>query len=102
MSTENEEVYRRLGQLEKEVFLVSDIVKEIRNERVIARIVALEEVTKQVKEDVGSIETSSREIAEEVKAQKSTIRGFLGAATVLFGLVQAWPIIKEILRGAVQ
>lgn len=102
MSTENEEIYRRIGTLEKEVFLISDTIKEIRNERIVPRLVVLEEITKQVKEDVESIERSSKEITEEVRSQKSMIRGFLCAVSVLFGLVQLWPVIKEILRGAVE
>lgn len=102
MSAENEEIYRRIGTLEKEVFLISDTMKQIRDERVIPRLVILEEVTRQVKDDVSSIEKLSQEIAEEVKSQKAVIRGFLGAMSVIFGLVQLWPMIKELIRGAIE
>jgi hypothetical protein len=101
MSTENEEIYRRISTLEKEVFFISETTKQIRDERVIPRLAILEEITRQVKDDVSSIEKLSKEISEEVRSQKGIIRGFLLAITVVFSLVQLWPVIKELIKGAV-
>lgn len=101
MSAENE-IFERLGKLEREVYLISDALKDLKAERIVPRIVVLEEFTKQVKDDVASIEKLSQEIADVVRTQKSVMRGFCIAAAAIFSFAQAWPIIKEILKGALQ
>lgn len=99
MTAENE-IYDRLRALERETYVISESVKELRSERIVPRIIVLEEVSRQMREDVSSIEKLSKEMTEEVKSQKAILKGFLMAASTIFALMQMWPVIKELLKGA--
>lgn len=94
-----DDILDRLTKLEREVYLMLDAVKEMKSERIVPRIVVLEEVVKQVKDDVTSIKDLSEEIADQIRTQKAMLKVFLWGASLLFGLVQVWPVIKEMLKG---
>lgn len=113
MTVENEEIYRRLGSVEKEVYAISRQLQEIASEKPVHRIGLLEESMKQVKMDVGSIEAATTQMSKDLGegladlrqqavSAKAQLRGFLGAGMLLLGIINLWPVIKELLKAAIQ
>lgn len=113
MTAENEEIYRRLGNVEKELHSISRQISEIASEKPVFRIGMLEESMKQVKLDVASIESATAQISKDLGegladlrqqaiSAKAQIRGFLGAGMLLLGLINLWPVLRELLKAAIQ
>lgn len=108
----DEEVYRRLNLLEKEIYSMNRQLTEITSEKPMQRLTLLEEAVRQVKHDVISIEQISSDMykkmeqgLDELNKQaiqtRGRISGFLGAMTVLLMIVNLWPLIREALKAAV-
>lgn len=106
MSDESAEVFRRLGDLEKEVYSMSKQLTAFTQERPLERITKLEMTVAHVEEisDEMSIRLTTGLTALEDKAKQigNIVIGFCSAMGFMWGALQAWPFIKELLVGALQ
>lgn len=109
MAGENEEIFRRLSSLEKEIYHVTRQLTNLESEKPIQRLSMVELSVKQIASDLLSMEKISNEMSEkltkgidELKTQAAVSAARMGwlvaAGGVVGGTLAAWPVLKEILK----
>lgn len=104
------ELHERISQLEKDVHTLNHRMNVNDGEAIPRRVASIEPIVEQIRKDVSRMEINvdaikeslSRGISDlqsEVASQKSAQRTFLMALGGMFALIQAWPAIREVLRG---
>lgn len=104
--TDEAEIYRRLGDLEKEVFAMSKQLTAFTQERPLERLTKLEFTVSQVEkishEMSVSLTQGLSDLEDKAKQIGNIVKGFCLALGVVWGVLNAWPLIKDLLVGALQ
>lgn len=112
MGGDNEEIYRRIASLEKEVYHVTRQLTNLEAEKPIQRIGLVELSLKQIAADLLSMEKISAEMSEKLSSGIDALKTqaaisaarmgwIIGAGVLTGGILSAWPTIKEILKAMV-
>lgn len=92
----------RTEQLEKEVHLLKHRINVLEEEQLPRRVATMEPVVRRMEHKLDDITELVTEGLEKVNktlvAQKAVMAGVTATIVVLVGIVQLWPILKEVVK----